>query len=679
VRSCNNLEINQAMRHRLCTQCIQAAASEANSNTKTSQPKAPAESAPRVRRTIKIKSNLGPKLGGPYYGGATKALSALETSDPPTKHGRCGPKHSKSSLFLCTSLLFVTLVSSQLVYESLDSVANYNVSRDHDHKPDCHQSRSPQKRHQFNLAPSLAPDLDGPLAHPKHLGQIDRQVNSRSSYHQNKPDQTIQPKPLHSRVRQQVSSNQRQRAPQNACTDCLAIPLVTVMGDKHFSGFLVPPFTKPQTSEQYQLQHHQQPQLAYHQKQYSAHESSHLPVQRDAHPLVPKSDEKCPMTGPLTVCDQINSYPADVILNKLESAKRLLKQSEFNLDSLFSDERDHSSEPFELNQQSSAQINGTNRDSAGNSNLMPDRRGQQAHRGGPNANIGSSVVDQWNSEHQKYDEAGGRSVEPIRSHNQERVSANRHRYNREIGQQDTSGRVAAADDFIALVERSAFRIDSNGGRGGANAKVGKLSDGTRAKSSLNRASKPIEPLDKYQTNQGYRREARGPTLISDSAASSRPLSASALADRLLSISRSLVGETNELRATLDRPQVVSVNRQPSGLHQSQVEADGLTEEQQAEDADDLSAWAGTLSLSHNSLPTNAKPNKSGPSRRSRRQAAAARAATVEGRQQVNQEADPERNSVAASGTSQAEPVCKARSIYISPKAAVSRGRQFKSR
>lgn len=66
----------------------------------------------------------------------------------------------------------------------------------------------------------------------------------------------------------------------------------------------------------------------------------------------PKSDEHCPMTGPLTVCDRIGSYPADVILDKLVNARRLFKQhstsarSGFNLDSLFSDERRHSSEPF---------------------------------------------------------------------------------------------------------------------------------------------------------------------------------------------------------------------------------------------------------------------------------------------------------------------------------------------
>lgn len=64
-------------------------------------------------------------------------------------------------------------------------------------------------------------------------------------------------------------------------------------------------------------------------------------------PFEPKSDEKCPMTGTLTLCDDINSYPAEIILHKLESAKKALKQGYFNLDSLFSDERDHLSDPFD--------------------------------------------------------------------------------------------------------------------------------------------------------------------------------------------------------------------------------------------------------------------------------------------------------------------------------------------
>lgn len=60
----------------------------------------------------------------------------------------------------------------------------------------------------------------------------------------------------------------------------------------------------------------------------------------------PHSDAYCPMRGPLTVCDQIAAYPADVILERLQSAQNQLGKSYFNIQSFFSDERDHLSEPF---------------------------------------------------------------------------------------------------------------------------------------------------------------------------------------------------------------------------------------------------------------------------------------------------------------------------------------------
>jgi len=60
----------------------------------------------------------------------------------------------------------------------------------------------------------------------------------------------------------------------------------------------------------------------------------------------PRSDWRCPMRGPITVCDQIAHYPADVILERLETAQKQLGKSYFNIESFFSDERDHLAEPF---------------------------------------------------------------------------------------------------------------------------------------------------------------------------------------------------------------------------------------------------------------------------------------------------------------------------------------------
>lgn len=128
------------------------------------------------------------------------------------------------------------------------------------------------------------------------------------------------------------------------CNDCLAIPLLAIVGNKQLSGFLIPP---PQTRPK----PNPNPTRQY-QSAYEAQQRGHHYEQADYEPasisqLEPHSDDKCPMVGPLTVCDQIDSYPADIILNKLNNAKKVLKQTYFNIDSLFSDEREHSSEPFD--------------------------------------------------------------------------------------------------------------------------------------------------------------------------------------------------------------------------------------------------------------------------------------------------------------------------------------------
>lgn len=185
-----------------------------------------------------------------------------------------------------------------------------------------------------------SPDLHG-------INQFDHQTHQRQSVHNE-----------HSTV--------AQSAPP-LCNDCLAIPLIAIMGNgKQVNGFIIQSTQKQQHQQQNNL--HQQQQAHEHRSQLqtrqhhvnqqgSAHGYSaayerpyvHLPVeQTTATPkLEPKSDIKCPMNGSLTVCDQIDSYPAEVILHKLEVAKKRLGHATFNIDSLFTDERDNSGEPFD--------------------------------------------------------------------------------------------------------------------------------------------------------------------------------------------------------------------------------------------------------------------------------------------------------------------------------------------
>lgn len=131
-----------------------------------------------------------------------------------------------------------------------------------------------------------------------------------------------------------------------ACQGCLAIPLISVdtsSGAKQLNGFILSP--SHQVNRRRTIDAHDD-----RYQSYASPEQHYQPL----NPLRPHSSAQCPMKGLLTVCQDIGHYPADLILNKLERSRRILKQSYFNIDSLFSDERDHLGEPFKDGEDSMA-------------------------------------------------------------------------------------------------------------------------------------------------------------------------------------------------------------------------------------------------------------------------------------------------------------------------------------
>lgn len=157
------------------------------------------------------------------------------------------------------------------------------------------------------------------------------------------------------------------------CADCLAIPLVALVGGRQINGFIVrqaslhaplprAKFNPATPADGHDREpssggvpsrvinnHNNRP----HQEQLMGERSPSpaadysRPKPYHTNPFEPKSDAQCPMAGHVTVCDQIGSYPADVILHKLHNLERALYRSHFNIDSFFSDESDNLSDPFE--------------------------------------------------------------------------------------------------------------------------------------------------------------------------------------------------------------------------------------------------------------------------------------------------------------------------------------------
>lgn len=317
--------------------------------------------------------------------------------------------------------------------------------------------------------------------------------------------------------------NERPHHSRATCRDCLAIPMVAVTDSEHINGFITPPIirqtsgTMNENKQRLTNQAHQANQqissydalnLAQNLKNYYVREHD---FHNHHHSFEPKSDENCPMTGILTVCDQINPYPADIILNRLDSAKKVLKQSYFNIDSLFSDERDHLSEPFE--------------DLMGPSNVL----GKSKRLKPTSGNVGSSRTTRFESGGEK---VGKKKVNDdymsttLDSYDQNNNHDDR---NYRQGRAITSFRGTPNEDFVDLVEKRAFSLSE--------AKLEKQEE--VGKGSIIEITNPTtSKQDNLNTHtNGYlssneRRENRerlsGPTLISNN---------TSLAIRLLSMSR----------------------------------------------------------------------------------------------------------------------------------------------
>lgn len=132
----------------------------------------------------------------------------------------------------------------------------------------------------------------------------------------------------------------------------LAIPLVSLVGRKRLTGFLIRAPGEGVGAQRRPLDYgcgNRQRQTSIQREatiDRKSTEQGSLSAS-DRATVALKSDEKCSMTGPMTVCDSVDGYPTELILRKLTVAKNALRSSNFNLDSLFSDERDHSNDPFD--------------------------------------------------------------------------------------------------------------------------------------------------------------------------------------------------------------------------------------------------------------------------------------------------------------------------------------------
>lgn len=353
------------------------------------------------------------------------------------------------------------------------------------------------------------------------------------------------------------------------------------MGNKQLNGFLIP-------------QHHKRP--------VSARQGNHLKVSPNYHTnanyqaatsikdppvlygytnesqqmnLKPRSDEKCPMVKPMTVCDEINSYPADIILRKLDQARKVLKQADFNLNSLFSDEREHSSDPFD----DSPQVNNNSTPSMGPS---PAVASNGKH---PQMEYHQSIMD---------------PPQGLSNYVSKRSSD---RYN-----PDTSPRYpqptyeSNTDDFVDIVEKQAISIESRSPSG-----------------------------DKFLD-------------LADNKSTSDTLAGRASLSRASHIT---VGALKYLSKT----HPPDPNQQSSG------------------DNELLASKTSSLAQPNDNLTTRLRGlspySATHIARRSRRQISARVSAS-----QQDGSVDPERVAASADAPNQVTPVCRAKSIYISPRAAV---------
>ena len=466
--------------------------------------------------------------------------------------------------------------------------------------------------------------------------------------------------------------------------DCLAIPMIAKLenGEHRVSGFLLhsagpylaAAYAGKQAARRKQRENAKQHQTAAARwndagdpSTSTAHYYSAAPA--TGHPaaysgrrkfnaiLAPRSDEKCPMTGALTVCDQIGSYPADVILGKLEIAKRA--RTFFNIDSFFSDERDHLAEPFKdapppqpqpHHRKMNGQLNITTaRRRGADIDLRYGPPGQYQYAGGADeASVGHTTLANNYNERQPLPPVTAASKELAAA----AAAADRHTYNEAPSSQQShssqahfangaalpdaaspEGRRRAAnlvpqppanaDEFVFLVERQAIRAANRQRTGmrvgektlpplsnGGGYPIWSQGDAEAAARALNGAESRRVPKAAAQLGARGRRETRADGEIK-------------AANGDLTATIEGAGESEKALKLRARRQLAPTEQQPPPPPQGDEAV--------------------------------ANPNSS---------AASAAAEPL----------DPERVSDALQPSDEfkPEPVCRAKSIYISPKAAVSR-------
>lgn len=244
----------------------------------------------------------------------------------------------------------------------------------------------------------------------------------------------------HARLAESATSGTLAAAKQDCAPDCLASPLVAIVDRQRLDAYLLSGSQRKHTRAhlggaagsrhlEYPVGvgklHYGTSSLAtpLHNKRpaylgpLDLHTPDHMSSRSVQSAKRLKSDENCPMTGPMTLCDQIDSYPAELILSKLAAVKEALRWSSFNLDSLFTDEREHSSEPFNETLSSPAS----------------DRSSQ--HRANASASPGRPNIDRALGQWQRHGQTGDSGRRTYRS---------------------------AMAEFVDLVERRAIKLDGSG-------------------------------------------------------------------------------------------------------------------------------------------------------------------------------------------------------------------------
>lgn len=436
------------------------------------------------------------------------------------------------------------------------------------------------------------------------------------------------------------------------------------------------------TTGRHNQSHHKQYGDNYRRSAEGLHQHQHQQHHDHHNSLEPKSDDHCPMTGPSTVCDQINSYPADVILDKLENAKRMLKQSHFNLDSLFSDERDHSSEPFDEPDPS---------DGLSDSNVVGG--GEFSAKKPPAQQTLAKLEDNFANKSNGRENTGG-------ALKQSALAANGRRYRRR-GQADGRYFANSANIDHGMDERAINYVlaadvinGGNGARGAKEATIGKAK-GRDGAPNVGRLHSSAPHLD---TGQNQQRQQQVPQVVHQGGHLSRQssLSPSSSGDEFLDLV-----ERNAFSLKPSDKQVSYTSKLPS--HKSPAPMSNISDRtlvnklmSSVSNNRDHTHYIGQIdnesyhghrgghpsNIEQEILAGDASTRRQQSimiARRLRRQVAVrvisgnSSGGPVEGRQMDSSVTIEGDDGASGEGDfqNQPEPVCRAKSIYISPRAAVS--------